>query len=428
MPNDFQVNFLNGLEMARSTQGAKLDAMQQAASMQYQISAKQMDFQMGLLKLRESQAAQAVEMRMAQDEHELEMKKNALMVEKFEMEKQVVSAKMEDDKLASAAGAALQMWQVGLRDEGIVPGSVNEFRATDQWLASGVKLSKDARVHTRAVAEYDARKTQMQETFFNNGLTYLNKINASRSVTVGGEETGVAMTDKMYGVGNEGELEVVLEQFKRGAELGHEPSQRMYARVQGLLEGVTAPAPGVKDAAKTATDTLRQEFIEPRAPGQAEGLKYPESSSAAIKQARMDWRSEDVALAGQYIEGARARLEEIQRQARASRSEADVAAAARAASALSDLEAAAKDDTGLPGFVTNSAIGRAFSLGGGAVYRQDTSAGAGREYETRIASPTLRQLENLPLAASPQALLDEISKIHQAVRSRRGLSREFVPY
>ena len=88
MPNEFQVNFLNGLEMARSTQGAKLDAMQQAASMQYQISAKQMDFQMGLLKLRESQAAQAVEMRMAQSQHELEMKKNALMVEKFEMEKQ----------------------------------------------------------------------------------------------------------------------------------------------------------------------------------------------------------------------------------------------------------------------------------------------------------------------------------------------------
>lgn len=394
MPNDFQVNFLNGLEMARSTQGAKLDAMQQAASMQYQISAKQMDFQMGLLKLRESQAAQAVEMRMAQDEHELEMKKNALMVEKFEMEKQVVSAKMEDDKLASAAGAALQMWQVGLRDEGIVPGSVNEFRATDTWLNQGVKLSKDERVHTRAVAEYNARKTQMQETFFTNGLTYLNKINASRTESRVDPETGETASDKMYGVGNEGELEVVLEQFKRGAELGHEPSQRMYARVQGLLEGVTAPAPGVKDAAN-AGGSLLSEYGATKPMGR--GFTGGDTDAQVDEAVSALSRSE----AEKYTDTARTKLETAYQgylQTGDSRSAKIVASRLAKLDLLQQAVNAPGERVDQTGFAPGAG---AYSMSGP------------RRTSSTTYTPTKMDLWNLSQMTDPEAMVGEIDAILQ---------------
>lgn len=260
MPNDFQVNFLNGLEMARSTQGAKLDAMQQAASMQYQISAKQMDFQMGLLKLRESQAAQAVEMRMAQDEHQLKLKDYALRAKESELRASQLSQEMETKNVAMHAGAAISDLENKLVLQGLDSSSPEFLLAQVEAVKQGrLFANTDPKIANVIGSTLTAKLRTTQEGFYNSGLEALEKVNASRQVSLGNEETGVTLTDRMLGAGDKAKLIAVADRFNRGAILGHEPSRRMYREVMGLIDGVTAPAPGVQPAAASATEQFRQQ-------------------------------------------------------------------------------------------------------------------------------------------------------------------------
>ena len=259
MPNDFQVNFLNGLEMARSTQGAKLDAMQRAASMQYQISAKQMDFQMGLLKLRESQAAQAVEMRMAQDEHQLKLKDFALRAEQSKMNSEILSIKMEEEKAATAAGSLYQQIAVSARNRGILPGSPEAFQYADFVLGENETFNGgDPRVLARARAVHAQEREAFVANAKKQGTSELAKLyEAQREPGYGPEGTlqGYRQVDDLY---FRDKLESVAAAFRPAAKLGDSYAQEQLGLIEKKISGLGAPAAGVKPAANAGGSLLSE--------------------------------------------------------------------------------------------------------------------------------------------------------------------------
>lgn len=248
----FQSSFLNGLSMATAQESGKLAAMQQAAQLQYGLQSKQLDFQLSLLKMRESQAAQAVELRMAQDEHQLKLKEYALRAEVSRMNMQATAAKMEEEKVATAAGSLFEQYQAGMRNKGFLPNSPEEIQATDAALAAGGTFSDDARVNSRIVSTHTARKDALQRDAFSQGTAALKAIERSRSESRT-DELGNTITERFYGESSLADLHLVAETFKRGADLGHEPSRQMYNRIQQDIASVgKASKPGVTPAASEA--------------------------------------------------------------------------------------------------------------------------------------------------------------------------------
>lgn len=249
----FQTSFLNGLSMATAQESGKLAAMQQAAQLQYGLQSKQLDFQLSLLKMRESQAAQAVELRMAQDEHQLRLKDYALRAEESKMRGEQLSMEMETKKVATAAGVAISGLENRLAQAGVDPSSPEFLLAQVSAVRQGVLSGVDERVRNMVGSTLNAKLRTTQEALYNDGLAAFDKLNASRTVTLDNAEAGLAMTDKMFGVADRGKLIAVADRFRQAALLGHEPSQRMYGEVMALVEGVGATAkPGVTPAASEA--------------------------------------------------------------------------------------------------------------------------------------------------------------------------------